>query len=76
MMNTKLRRLYKALWPKLLLLLGFGTTFTFMACYGPAPTQYQYEEVDDFAVVDSIAEDTTAVVEADMVADEAATKSE
>lgn len=75
-MNTKLRSLYKALWPKLLLLLGFGTTFTFMACYGPAPTQYQREDVDDFAIVDTIAEDTTAVVEADMVVDDAAKKSE
>lgn len=61
------RRLKKALWPKLLLLLGFGTTFTFMACYGVAPSQYQYETVDDFAV-DSLAEDSTVVVEDEMSA--------
>ena len=75
-MNTKIRRFYKALWPKLLLLLGFGTTFTFMACYGPTPTQYQHEDVDDFAIIDTIAEDTTAVVDVDMAAEVDGTKSE
>ena len=75
MKKEKLSRLYKTLLPKLLLLLGFGTTFTFMACYGVAPRDYQYETVDDFAV-DSVAEDSTVVVVDDTVAEQGGTVGE
>jgi hypothetical protein len=34
----KTKRIYKVILRKALVLLGFGTTFVFMACYGPAPT--------------------------------------
>lgn len=37
-MEEKIKRIYKVILRKALVLLGFGTTFVFMACYGPAPT--------------------------------------
>ena len=37
-MEGKIKRIYKVILRKALVLLGFGTTFVFMACYGPAPT--------------------------------------
>ena len=37
-MEEKTKRIYKVILRKALVLLGFGTTFVFMACYGPAPT--------------------------------------
>lgn len=37
-MEGKTKRIYKVILRKALVLLGFGTTFVFMACYGPAPT--------------------------------------
>lgn len=41
-MKEKLNGWYRKLLSRLLTLLGFGSTFGFMACYGPAPEDYDY----------------------------------
>lgn len=52
---------------RLLTILGFGTSFVFMACYGPAPSHGSYEDDSEvFAVVgdsvdDEVVADSTAV---------------
>lgn len=43
MMKRLLEALYGRLLPKVLTLLGFSSTFAFMACYGPAPSGYHLE---------------------------------
>lgn len=43
MMKILLEKLYGRLLPRLLTLLGFSSTFAFMACYGPAPSDYHLE---------------------------------
>ena len=50
-MKEKKNRFYKAVLQKLLVLLGFGTTLVFMACYGPPPSHGSMEELpDEFAI--------------------------
>lgn len=56
-MKDKLNRIGKIILSKLLVLLGFSTTFVFMACYGPRPN---YAAVD-FDETDSTEVDTTMV---------------
>ena len=56
-MKEKVSCIAKKIVSKLLVLLGFSTTFVFMACYGPRPN---YAPVD-FDEVDSVAVDSTAV---------------
>jgi hypothetical protein len=64
-MKEKLNCIGKKILSKLLVLLGFSTTFVFMACYGPAPKGYQAVDFDeDSTVVDSLDTDSI-VVEAD-----------
>lgn len=64
-MKEKLNCIGKKILSKLLVLLGFSTTFVFMACYGPAPKGYQAVDFDeDSTVVDSLDIDSI-VVEAD-----------
>ncbi len=50
-MKEKKNRLYKAVLQKLLVLLGFGTSFVFMACYGPPPSHGNLEELPEGFVV-------------------------
>lgn len=64
-MKEKLNCIGKKILSKLLVLLGFSTTFVFMACYGPAPKGYQAVDFDeDSTMVDSLDTDSI-VVEAD-----------
>ena len=64
-MKEKLNCIGKKILSKLLVLLGFSTTFVFMACYGPAPKGYQAVDFDeDSTLVDSLETDSI-VVEAD-----------
>ena len=56
-MKDKARCIAKKILSKLLVLLGFSTTFVFMACYGPKPN---YASVD-FDEADSVAVDSTVV---------------
>ena len=52
-MEEKTKRIYKVILRKALVLLGFGTTFVFMACYGPAPTHGGMVDVpEEFMVED------------------------
>ena len=61
-MKDKLRCIAKNILSKLLVLLGFSTTFVFMACYGPRPN---YASVN-FDEVDSVAVDSTVVDSTDV----------
>ena len=51
-MEGKIKRIYKVILRKALVLLGFGTTFVFMACYGPAPTHGSMVDVPDEFLVE------------------------
>ncbi len=42
-MKTAFNRFFNRFWAKVLTLLGFGSSFAFMACYGVPPTDYQLE---------------------------------
>ena len=46
---------------KLLVLLGFSTTFVFMACYGPRPNYapVDFDDTDSISEVDSVSVDST-----------------
>ena len=61
-MKEKLNSIGRKVLSKLLVVLGFSTTFVFMACYGPAP---KYAPVDfeplDSTEVDSALADSTVV---------------
>ena len=61
-MKQLISKLYKAVIPKLLTLLGFGSTLTFMACYAPAPDDYRivvFPSHLDFGYDDNQAESVT-----------------
>lgn len=61
-MKEKLNCIGKKILSKMLVLLGFSTTFVFMACYGPAPQGYQAVEFDDdAAMVDTVDTDSTEI---------------
>ena len=51
----------KKILSKLLVLLGFSTTFVFMACYGPRPnyTPVDFDDTDSISEVDSVSVDST-----------------
>lgn len=50
-MKRGIKKWYNKLLTQLLTLLGFGSTFTFMACYGPPPDELDYLEVNPDSVV-------------------------
>jgi hypothetical protein len=64
-MTEQRNSLGKKILSKLLVLLGFSTTFVFMACYGPAPKGYQQVDAED---LDSVAVDS---VETDSIVSDA-----
>jgi hypothetical protein len=53
----------KKILSKLLVLLGFSTTFVFMACYGPRPNYapVDFDDTDSISEVDSVSADSTIV---------------
>ena len=61
-MKRFFNKLYKAAIPKMLTLLGFGSTLSFMACYAPAPDDYRivvFPSHLDFGYDDNQAESVT-----------------
>lgn len=63
-MKKRIRRLYNKLLTMLLTLLGFGSTFAFMACYGPPPQNVNYIDTPadiDSVVTDNVSQDSLAL---------------
>ena len=69
MKTEKLNRLYRAALQKLLVLLGFGTTFVFMACYGPAPSHADAVADEELFVLEDsadIVEETDSITQTEL----------
>lgn len=60
-MKEKIICIGKKILSKLLVLLGFSTTFVFMACYGPRPNYapVDFDDTDSISEVDSVSVDST-----------------
>jgi hypothetical protein len=68
-MKKTYRKVCNKIVTRVLTLLGFCSTFVFMACYGPAPTKFDYADMADsvdVALVDEV-NDSLGVEEADAV---------
>lgn len=61
-MKEKLIKLYNKTITKVLTALGFSTTFVFMACYGPPPTDYYLEVFPGDLDLDAEGRDTSITV--------------
>lgn len=64
-MDMKWNQIKQKVLSKLLVLFGFSCTFVFMACYGPAPTEY--EPIDEADVEESFVSDSITVADAPVV---------